>query len=82
MGNLSQEQAAQMFESVNAFLVFFAVIVMIVKIALVILLFVLLIKAIQYFHNKNKYNCATCIYKQDYNQQEIQGSQVILPKDG
>ena len=47
-----------------------------------ILLLVLVIKAIKYFHNKTKYNCATCIYKQNYNQQKIEMCQRILPKDG
>lgn len=83
MGNLTPEQAQHMFDSINVFLVFFAVFVMIVKIAFVVLLFILLIKAIKYFHNKTKYDCATCIYKQQYNQQEIsKAMKSTLFKDG
>lgn len=69
MNNLSPDQAQRMFDSVNGFLVVFGIIVVIVKIAFVVLLFVLVIKAIQYFNNKNKHDCSTCIYKQQYDQQ-------------
>lgn len=66
MGNLTPEQAQKMFDSINSFLVVFAVIITIVKIVFVVLLFVLVIKAIQYFSNKNNNGCATCVYKQQY----------------
>lgn len=66
----------------DALVGFTVLIVYIFRAIFAILLLVLVVKAIKYFHNKNKYNCATCIYKQNYNQQEIQKSQVILSKDG
>lgn len=48
-----------------------------------ILLLILVVKAIKYFHGKNKYNCATCIYKQRCMQQELANSNQIFPfKDG
>lgn len=48
-----------------------------------ILLFILVIKAIKYFHNKNKYDCATCVYKQQCIQQELANrNQDFSFKDG
>lgn len=81
MGNLSHEQAVGVFNAVNGFVVVFAIIVTIVKIALVVLLFILLIKAIQYYHNKNRnlHDCSTCVYKQQYNQTRYKQ---FSPKDG
>lgn len=70
MGNLSPDQAQRMLDSIDFFLVIFAVIVLIVKIVFVVLLFVLVIKAIQYFSNKKNNSCATCVYKQQYKNRE------------
>lgn len=83
MGNVTPEQARQTFDSINAFLVVFAVFITIIKIVFVVLLFVLVIKAIKYFNNKNKYDCATCIYKQRCTQQELVNVNQDFPlKDG
>lgn len=70
MGNLSQEQARQLFDSMNFSLVIFAFIVLIVRIVFVVLLFVLVIKAIKYLSNKNNNSCATCVYRQQYKNRE------------
>ena len=66
----------------DVLVVFTALAVYIFRAVFAILLFILVIKAIKYFHNKNKCDCATCIYKQKYNQQEIQDNLVIISKDG
>lgn len=79
MGNLTTEQAQQMFDFTNGFVAVIAIFVLIVKIVFVVLLFVLVIKAIQYFSNKNKHDCNTCIYKQNYNQQHYK---YCPPRDG
>lgn len=79
MSNLPPEKARQMFDSINGFLVVFGIMVVIVKIVFAVLLFVLVIKAIQYFSNKNKHDCSTCIYKQQFNQWNYKN---IPPKDG
>lgn len=67
MGNLTQEQMIL----ADSLAIFVGLIVYIFRAVFGVLLFVLVIKAIKYFNNKNKYNCATCIYKQRFNQQEI-----------
>lgn len=70
MGNLTPEQARHIFDSINTSLAFFAILVLIVRIAFVVLLFILVIKAIQYFSNKNNNSCATCVYRQQYKKHE------------
>lgn len=70
MWNLTQDQAMNLFDSINGFLFVFAFVILIVRIVFVVLLFVLVIKAIQYFHNKNKGNCASCVYKQNYKKRD------------
>lgn len=48
-----------------------------------ILLFILVIKAIKYFHNKNKCDCTTCTYKQQCIQQGLTNRNQNFPsKDG
>lgn len=81
MGDLTQTQAREMFDSVNNFIVFSSFIVIIFRIVFAILLFVLVIKAIKYLNNKNKYNCATCKYKQRYNKEEIDRAMTITVSD-
>lgn len=46
-------------------------IVYVLRAVFAILLFILVVKAIKYFNNKNKFNCDTCIYKQRCTQQEF-----------
>lgn len=79
MSNLSPEKARQMLDFTNGFVAVIAIFVIIVKIVFAVLLFVLVIKAIRYFSNKNKQDCNTCIYKQNYNQQHYK---YFPPKDG
>lgn len=46
-------------------------VIYILRAVFAILLFILVVKAIKYFSNKNKFNCDTCIYKQRCTQQEL-----------
>lgn len=67
----------------DTLVIFTAFFVYVIRVVFVILLFILVIKAIKYFNNKNKYDCATCIYKQRCIQQELVNSNQDFPlKDG
>ena len=77
MGDLTAEQMAL----ADSLVLFIVVFVYIVRIVFAILLFVLVIKAIKYLNNKNKYNCATCKYKQRYNKEEIDKAMTITVSD-
>lgn len=58
-------------------------IVYLFRVVFAILLLVLVVKAIKYFNNKNKNDCATCVYKQRCTQQESTNiNQKPLFKDG
>lgn len=63
--------------------IFTGLIVYIFRAVFAIFLFILVVKAIKYFNNKNKYNCATCIYKQRCEQQTLNNlGQGLQVKDG
>lgn len=60
-----------------------AFIIIFFKCAFAIFLFILVIQAIKYFKDKNKYNCATCIYKQRYMSDNLEQQTIISDeKDG
>lgn len=77
MGGLTAEQKAL----ADSLVLFTVVFVYIVSILFFILLFIIVIKAIKYLNNKNKYNCATCKYKQRYNKEEIDKAMTITVSD-
>lgn len=67
----------------DTLVIFVGILVYVFRAVFAILLFILVVKAIKYFHSKNKYNCATCIYKQRCMQQELANGNQDLPfKDG
>lgn len=67
----------------DTLVLFTGIFIYVLRAIFAVLLFILVIKAIKYFHNKNKYDCATCVYKQRCTQQELANiSQELSFKDG